>query len=182
MNKPTFFLTLAVIFTLVIAGYAQMDHHGMEKMATGEQKQMTEASDSYPLDYCIISGQQLGAMGDPVVYDHNGREIRFCCQACVGTFEEDSENFLKKMDEAIIKVQKDSYPYTTCPISGKVLGGMGEPVNYVYNNQLVRFCCAGCIEAFEEDPEKHLQKLAATESPEMEMHHKTTEDHSGHNH
>ena len=164
MNKHTFFLTLAVVFTLVIVGYAQMPQHDMDKMAADEQKQLTESTDAYPLEHCIISGQKLGSMGDPVVYDHNGREIRFCCQGCVGAFEKDPDNSLKKMDEAIIKAQLDSYPYTTCPISGNELGGMGEPVNYVYNNQLVRFCSAGCVDAFEKDPEKHLQKIVVTKT------------------
>jgi hypothetical protein len=33
---------------------------------------------------------------------------------------------------------------------------MGEPVNIIYNNRLVRFCCAGCIEEFNSDPAKYL--------------------------
>ena len=169
MNKHTFFLTMAVVCTLVVVGYTQMHQHGVEKMTADEQKQLTEATDAYPLDHCIVSGQQLGSMGDPVVYNHNGREIQFCCQGCVRTFEKDPDNFLKKMDEAIIEAQKESYPFTTCPIIGKELGGMGEPVDYVYNNQLVRFCCNSCVSKFEENPDKYLKIFEATASPQMEM-------------
>jgi YHS domain-containing protein len=36
---------------------------------------------------------------------------------------------------------------------------MGEPVTYVYEGQEIRFCCAGCIPRFEQDPEKYMNKL-----------------------
>jgi YHS domain-containing protein len=170
MNKHILFLTVTVIFTIAIVGYAQMHQHGMEKMTVGDQQQLSKIKDAYPLDRCIVTGQPLGSMGDPVMYNHHGREIRFCCQGCVSTFEKDPETYLKKMDGAIIEAQKDSYPLTTCPVTGKELGAMGEPVDYVYNNQLVRFCCNGCVSKFEENPEKYLQKLTDNASSSMELH------------
>ena len=36
----------------------------------------------YPLKTCMISGEKLGGMGDAYVYEYQGREIKFCCQAC----------------------------------------------------------------------------------------------------
>lgn len=55
----------------------------------------------YPLDYCIVSGEKLGAMGDPVVKVYNGRKIKFCCNMCPKTFEKNQAKYLKKLDNAI---------------------------------------------------------------------------------
>ncbi|MCL4742618.1 MAG: hypothetical protein KJZ54_10495 [Phycisphaerales bacterium] len=45
----------------------------------------------------------------------------------------------------------DLYTLATCPISGRKLGSMGEPVVKRYDGREVRFCCAGCIDRFEAD-------------------------------
>ncbi len=33
-------------------------------------------------------------MGDPIVLNHEGREVRFCCKGCVKPFEEDPGEYL----------------------------------------------------------------------------------------
>ncbi len=54
----------------------------------------------YPLDVCVVSGEKLGSMGKPAVITHEGREVRFCCAACIPKFKEDPARYLKKLDEA----------------------------------------------------------------------------------
>jgi hypothetical protein len=39
-------------------------------------------------------------MGEPVVITHEGREVRFCCPACVAKFKKDPAPYLKKLDDA----------------------------------------------------------------------------------
>jgi hypothetical protein len=36
---------------------------------------------------------------------------------------------------------------------------MGDPVEKVYGNRLVRFCCSGCVKPFEKTPTEHIQRL-----------------------
>ncbi len=116
-------------------------------------------SDPYPLDTCPVSGKKLGSMGDAVVKTYDSREVRFCCGGCVKKFEGDKAGYWKKVDEEIVKAQMPFYPLTDCPIQGGKLGSMGEPVNYVYNNRLVRFCCEDCLPKFLNDPKPTLAKL-----------------------
>ena len=53
---------------------------------------------------CPISGEKLE---DKSVYaDFEGRRIAFCCKKCRGTFNEDPQTFLSKMD-APAKVEED---------------------------------------------------------------------------
>ncbi len=115
----------------------------------------------YTLATCPVSGARLGSMGEPVVKKYDGREVRFCCPECVPAFEADKETYLKKIDAAVVKEQKKIYPLETCLVSGQKLGSMGEPVDKVYRNRLVRFCCAGCPATFDADPAKYLKKLDA---------------------
>ena len=53
----------------------------------------------------------------------------------------------------------EAYPIDFCVVSGQKLGSMGTPVDYMHEGRLVRFCCAGCIPAFQADPEKYLAVL-----------------------
>lgn len=141
-------------------------------MGAAEAGEKPEA-DTYPLETCIVSGSKLGSMGEPVVYEYEGREIRFCCKGCIKQFDKDPEAYLDKMDEAIVARDLADYPLAVCVVSGQELGSMGDPVDYVYDNHLVRFCCKGCIKAFENDPDKYIARIdgarkaqAAAESPE----------------
>lgn len=123
----------------------------------------------YTLDTCAVSGEKLGSMGDPIVKQYNGREIRFCCEGCVDEFEADVPASLAKVDEQMVKQQLMHYPLDTCAVRGGKLGGMGKPVNMIYDNRLVRFCCSGCISAFNSDPEKYFaemdRKIIAAQAP-----------------
>lgn len=55
----------------------------------------------------------------------------------------------------------DPYPLATCPVSGKRLGAMGDPVVTVYDGREVRFCCPGCIEKFEAAKDDYWKKVDA---------------------
>ncbi|MBK6766486.1 MAG: hypothetical protein IPG71_09280 [bacterium] len=120
----------------------------------------SEAKLSYPIDYCIVSGEKLGEMGDPVTKVYEGREVKFCCNMCPEKFEKDQAKFMKKLDDAIIAKQKPGYPLQTCIVSGEEFGGeMGDPVNFVYDNQYFKLCCKACIKDIKNDPAKYMQKL-----------------------
>ncbi len=58
------------------------------------------AAGAYPLDTCVVSGEKLGSMGDPVVYDHEGTEVRFCCPSCVKEFKKDPKKYLAALEAA----------------------------------------------------------------------------------
>lgn len=117
--------------------------------------------DPYLLGVCAVTGKSLADLKDPVIYAYEGRELRFADKAALETFKKDPAPYIKKTDEAIIKQQTPLYPLDTCIESGEKLGGMGEAIDYVYKNRLVRFCCKGCIAKFEKDPATYLAKLDA---------------------
>jgi len=58
----------------------------------------------------------------------------------------------------------DTYPLTTCVVSGEKLGGMGEP--FVINDTAttVKFCCKSCLKDFNEDPAKYIAMINDAET------------------
>jgi YHS domain-containing protein len=169
-SKRSALLMTMLAFFVSMPLFAQMhQHEGMQMKTADAMDSKAADKGAYPLDYCIVSGEKLGSMSEPITYDYNGRDIKFCCQGCLETFKKDPATYTKKLDDAIIAAQKDSYPYTTCPVTGEKLGEMGPPIDYVYNNQLVRFCCPACPPIFEKDPEKYMKILHSQTPENMEM-------------
>jgi hypothetical protein len=62
---------------------------------------IAQAADTYPLQTCVVSGEQLGGeMGKPVVINYQGTEVRFCCNSCIKNFNADPAKYLAKLKAA----------------------------------------------------------------------------------
>jgi hypothetical protein len=97
----------------------------------------------YPLATCIVSGETLE--GDAVkTFAVEGRTYRTCCGKCQKKVEAEPAAYAPKLDAAIVAQQLAAYPLPSCPVSGKLLGSMGEPVRLVLDETLVQLCCSGC--------------------------------------
>lgn len=116
--------------------------------------------DPYPLTTCPITGEKLGAMGEPVVKLYEGREVRFCCKSCPPKFEKDLARSLETIDAAIIKDQGTNYPLTTSVVTGKDLpASPAKPYEFVYGNRLIRLGAEREKADFLKDVKKYLGKL-----------------------
>lgn len=51
----------------------------------------------YPLNTCLVTGNELGTMGAVVTKVYNGQEIKFCCKACVSKFEANQQKYLARL-------------------------------------------------------------------------------------
>ena len=58
-----------------------------------------QAVTPYPLNECLVTDNELGSMGDPIVIVHEGQEVKFCCEPCVDEFYEDPQAFLSKLKQ-----------------------------------------------------------------------------------
>jgi len=59
----------------------------------------------YTLKTCVVSGEKLGEMGKPYVFDYKGREIKLCCKGCLKDFKKDPAKYIKKIEEAEAKAK-----------------------------------------------------------------------------
>jgi len=57
----------------------------------------TETVAAYPFDVCVVSGEKLGSMGEPIRIVYQSQEIKFCCKDCVKEFEASPEEFMVKI-------------------------------------------------------------------------------------
>lgn len=54
----------------------------------------------YPLKTCVVSGEELGKMGEPMRFTYKGQEIKLCCKDCEKKFHADADKFLEKITAA----------------------------------------------------------------------------------
>ena len=64
------------------------------------------AAPAYPLQTCVVSGEKLGSMGKSYVHTFEGKEVQFCCKACLKEFNKAPQKYLKKIEEAAEKAKK----------------------------------------------------------------------------
>lgn len=57
------------------------------------------ANKPYPLKTCIVTGEDLAAMGEELSIVHEGRVIKFCCKECIPKFQKDPTKYLKKLED-----------------------------------------------------------------------------------
>lgn len=112
--------------------------------------------------------------------EYKGKTIGICCPGCGKQFlawdDARKDAFVAlavaHQEPGMEHVQHDNvteevvvvdapYPLTTCPISGKPLGSMGDPVIKAYGGREVRLCCAGCVDSFEADLDASWKKVDA---------------------
>lgn len=56
------------------------------------------AAAAYPLKTCVVSGEELGSMGKPLVIQHDGKDVQFCCKSCLPKFKKDPAKYMKKLE------------------------------------------------------------------------------------
>jgi hypothetical protein len=132
---------------------------GQELGSMGNPQIIKQQLPYYPLTTCPVSGEALGSMGEPVNFVQNNRLVRLCCKGCLRSLKRNPAPYISTLDQAVIVAQTESYPLATCVISKQKLGSMGEPIDYVVGNRLVRFCCAGCMGTFNRAPAAHLATI-----------------------
>lgn len=89
-------LALAGVLAAPLLGCAE------EKKADAK----TEKAKPYTLKTCVVSDEELGSMGEPYAFTHEGREYKLCCKSCLKGFKKDPAKYLKKVEDAEKKAKK----------------------------------------------------------------------------
>jgi len=55
---------------------------------------------AYPIDFCVVSGEKLGSMGDAIEVTVEGRTVMLCCEMCKTDLMNDPSVYLAKLDAA----------------------------------------------------------------------------------
>jgi len=159
VNVRVRFAVLSFCLSVGASSVALAQHEGHDHATADKPAQAQLSGDPYLLDTDAATGEKLGPLEKQVVIEHDGRELRFNSEESVRTFRSDPAKYVAEVDAALVRQQLPFYPLETCPVSGEKLGEMGAPVDFVYRNRLVRFCCKGCKPKFLADPDKFIAKL-----------------------
>ena len=86
-------------------------HTPSDENASGTDANQTSSLETgYPLDFCVVSGNDSGEHPNMIPYTHvyEGTPIKFCCKPCLPRFEKDPERYLTFMKEEIEALEKES--------------------------------------------------------------------------
>lgn len=92
MKLKSILISGSAALTLLIASCGDGSSSSSEN--ENAESSETASTDAYPLDVCVVSGEKLGSMGTPVIINHEGTEVRFCCKSCKPDFEADPDKFI----------------------------------------------------------------------------------------
>ena len=81
---------LGIALVAVLTGCNKGDGGSKDAAATGAAK-------PYPLEICVVSGEKLGSMGEPIVLEYQGQQIKLCCKNCKPDFEKEPAKFMAKL-------------------------------------------------------------------------------------
>lgn len=85
------------VLVLISAGCGTDQKTSQQAPAGGSQTANVKA---YPVDWCIVTGEKLGSMGDPVSRTYQGQEVKFCCKHCIEEFDKTPTMYLARIDSA----------------------------------------------------------------------------------
>ena len=137
-----------------------------------DNKKLAAPNEPYTLATCPVSGEKLGSMGEPIVLEADGSQVKLCCKGCTKKFKADTAKYMEGVREAIAAQQLPYYPLETCLVSGESLTEDGKDIaeNVVIGNRLFRVCCKSCVKAVRKDPGKFLAELDAAVIKEQAKH------------
>ena len=69
------------------------------KVVENPTAEQIAAAKPYPLKTCVMSGEELGSMGDPIVLIVGDQQIKLCCDGCIEDLKADPAKALAKLKE-----------------------------------------------------------------------------------
>lgn len=93
MNK---FTSLLLIPALAVGLISCSD--STEPATNGPSGPESVESTEYPLDVCVVSGEKLGSMGDPITLEVEGHTFKICCASCEKKLRATPDKYIKMLE------------------------------------------------------------------------------------
>ncbi|MGB2906030.1 MAG: YHS domain-containing protein [Candidatus Aminicenantaceae bacterium] len=94
-----------------------------------------------------VCGMEFDKSKAKATYEYEGKTYYFCMEKCKEDFAKNPAKYVSA-DENSLK----------CPVSGETFNKSEDTDSIEYEGKTYYFCCAGCKEKFEQDPEKYTKK------------------------
>jgi len=143
----TLLILSVVVFVFALSSYANQQTDEMVK--------------------CAVSGKEMKKSEAKGTLEYKGETYYFCCDNCMESFKENPEKYISQEgqeghehahqhgEESMHEHGDDA---VVDPVCGMKIKKSEAKVTCEYNGKTYYFCCAGCKEKFEKDPEKYVKK------------------------
>jgi YHS domain-containing protein len=118
-------------------GHEQAHQHGEEHMHEHAEDTVVDP----------VCGMKIKKSEAKATYEYSGKTYYFCMEGCKEKFVKEPAKYVSADENKI-----------TCPVSGSTFNKSEAYGSMEYNGKTYYFCCAGCKEKFEKDPEKYTKK------------------------
>lgn len=123
----------------------QESHEGQEHMHQHGEDHAREQGEDTVVD--PVCGMKLKKSDAKATHEYNGKTYYFCMEGCKEKFVKEPAKYASADENTV-----------TCPVSGSSFNKSEAFGSKEYNGKTYYFCCAGCKEKFEKDPEKYTKK------------------------
>ncbi|GAB4032851.1 MAG: hypothetical protein Fur0012_11900 [Elusimicrobiota bacterium] len=141
-------LTGAVAIILVSGLFAQLT----EENRTAESTQTISAHQIGNKFICPVTGEEFTLTKDTPKFVFEGKTYYFCCEGCAEKFGRD---YQKKFS---VTTDLDVQNQMVCPVMGTRFVPNSKSPKTEYKGKTYYFCCPGCVEKFNKEPEKYINK------------------------
>lgn len=118
-------------------GNKHVHHHGEELM--------TEHAEGTVVD--PVCGMKINKSEAKATYKYNGKTYYFCMEECKEKFVKEPAKYASADEDKVM-----------CPVSKSTINKSDAYGSMEYDGKTYYFCCAGCKEKFENNPEKYIKK------------------------
>ena len=108
MKLKSILISGSAALTLLIASCGDGSSSSQNENTESAETPSTASTDAYPLDVCVVSGEKLGSMGTPVIINHEGTEVRFCCKSCQPDFSANPDKFVAMVKAGTVETSDHS--------------------------------------------------------------------------
>jgi YHS domain-containing protein len=123
----------------------QENPEGQEHVHQHGEEQAQEHGEDTVVD--PVCGMKIKKSEAKATYDYNGKTYYFCMEGCKEKFVKEPAKYVNA-DETKV----------TCPVSKSTFNKSDAYGSMEYEGKTYYFCCAGCKEKFEKNPEEYIKK------------------------
>ncbi|MFV1965364.1 MAG: hypothetical protein ACC628_08070 [Pirellulaceae bacterium] len=122
---------------------------GLQSQSAGQELSQSEQVRIAVQQICPVSGQKLGAHGQPIPVKLGEEEVYLCCQGCTGRnvntqhWQTIHTNFARSQG--------------SCPVMKEKLPA--SPKWAIADGRIVYVCCPSCVEKVAEDPKPYIKAV-----------------------
>jgi len=118
-----------------------------------EKQGVTPEKIGKPQTSCPVLGKKINK---EIFADHDGKRAYFCCNDCMEKFKKNPRQYIRKLEEQGVTLEKIRKQQTSCPVIG---GKINKEIFADHDGKRVYFCCSGCTEKFKKNPEQYIRKM-----------------------